>query len=165
MALKDFLIEEACKQFNAPLLEAINGLLAKTVAVLSARGDDDAGSAGLDFKRLADILTTLKIITDKELRGGITADDVGFNPNSVDDMYKVLTKVPDSPTASLPADVSKFFKETASLSNKIKGEQLKTLSKLVDKDPAVRAEALKSLKIVSTKIDQLYNKVKSTAKK
>lgn len=166
MAFKDYLIEDAALQFfHLPLLEAVNGHLAKTLAALQARGDDDNGSAGIDFKRLSDIVTTLRIIGSKELRGGITKDDVGFDPNNVDDIYDALSRVPDSPKASMPSDVGKFFKEVASLSNKMKKEELINLNNLLDKDPKVRQAALQKLKVLSTKVDQMYNKLKATAKK
>lgn len=165
MAFKQYLIEEARKQISFPLFEAINGHLAKTVAALAARENDDNSAAGVDFKRLGNILTTLKIITDKDLHSGITKDDIGFDPNDVKDIFGALDRVPDSVSAKLPVDLDKFFVTTAALSNSVKREELKTLAKLLDKDETVRATAVKELKQLSIKIDQLYNKLKTLAKK
>jgi len=169
MLFKDFFIEaqltEAEAGFTQPVFEAVNGYLMKTIAVLGNRSDDDTSEAGIDMSRLADVITTLKIIGNRQLRTSITKDDVGYDPNSIEDMYDVLTKVPDSPKNSMSSDVGSFFKKTAGLAPKIKKEELDALKALVSSDEKIRRTALQQLKILATKVDQMYNKLKTSVKK
>jgi hypothetical protein len=169
MPFKDFLLEarldEAAAQFSVTLFEAINSRVAKVVAAFNNRADDDASNAGVDIGALADMITALRIVTTRDLRMGITADDVGgWDPNSAKDMYDVFSKVPDSPMTKMPADLAKFFKEVSGLAPKIRKEELDDLNVMLDKDENVRKKAVAKLKLFNSKLDQLYNKLKTTVK-
>jgi hypothetical protein len=165
MPFKEFLTEArldaAVTAFNFPLFEAINSYMAKAVAALDARPEGDHGAAGVDIIGLTNMLTTFKVISNRELRSSITKDDVGFDPNDVNDLFNVLNKVPDSPKAKLPSDVDKFFKDVAGLASKIKKGELTNVKGLVSSDEAERKKSIAYLKQYSTKVDQLYNKLKT----
>lgn len=171
MAFKDFLLENqldeataAIASFKIPLIEAVNSYLAKTVAELDARKDDDS-STEIDFELLANMLTALKIVGNKDLRQSITKADVGYDPSSLADMFDVLSKVPDSPKITMPKDVDTFFKKVAGFATRAKKEELLAVQDLASADAKARTAALQKLKAFSTKIDQLYNTLKTAAKK
>lgn len=169
MPFKDFLLEarldEAAAQFSFPLVEAINSYVLKAATALDGRSDDDSSNAGINIEALADMVTALRVVSTRELRMGITADDAeGWDPNSAKDMYDVFSKVPDSPKTKLPADLGRFFKTVAGMAPKIRKQELEDLNILLDKDVNIRKKALGKLKAFTSKLDQLYNKLKTTVK-
>ena len=169
MPFKDFLLEarldEAAAQFNFPLVEAINSYVAKATAALNGRADDDASSAGVDIEALADMVTALRVVSTRELRMGITADDAeGWDPNSAKDMYDVFSKVPDSPKTKLPSDLARFFKTVSGMAPKIRKQEFEDLKVTLSDDENLRKKALAKLKAFTSRLDQLYNKLKTTVK-
>jgi hypothetical protein len=52
------------------------------------------GDPTVDIEQLATVLSGLTVLTDQTQRQNISDDEIGMNPNSYQDMYKLLRMVP-----------------------------------------------------------------------
>jgi hypothetical protein len=156
---------EVRKAVREKLAESINKHLTSAVALFKARDDEDASDKGVNLDQLAQLIAGLKVLSKREHRDVITKDDVGVDPNNAKDLFALLDKIPDKPTAEVAKPQAEVFTALAALAPSLLKKEREELELLVDKDSAKRHAAISKLSSFATKVDQMFNQFHTAATK
>ena len=129
--------------------------------LIPALKSDSPKLSQIDIDELANIITTLKLLTNPNFRQSMTKADVGINPNDGPELLKILDLIPRDITADRPKQVKDFVRSVALLSKSQKTKEIEDLKLLFDKNPIVRQKAISELSKFIATIDQLINKLKT----
>lgn len=117
----------------------------------------------LDLEQLADIITTIKLLTNADYRNAITAREVGIDPNNAQQLLKMLDTIPSDPTKALPAKTMEFVKSVALMSKSIRAKELDSLKKLLSPSQPEREKAHSELGKLASQVASALERLKAKA--
>lgn len=168
MLLRDFVTESAIAELRVrvkdKLSESINDYMAVTIAQLKNKKPEElfkGSNPMINLENLASIIAGLKVISNREYRGAMTAKDIGINPNSAKELYKLLDDV--AKDGKNPKDVEDVFRALKTMAPTMYKKEVEALEDLKSEDDAKRKEAITSLVTFATKIGQTFGKIKAAA--
>lgn len=138
------------------LLEDASTML--KAAIKQAEGDK---FQRIDLEQLADIITTLKLLTNADYRAAMTRDDVGIDPNNANELFDMLDRIPNDPSRDLTKTTRDFVRSVALMSKSMRSKELDELKKIAKGDAVAR----KDLAAFSTKITQALDRLRDRVKK
>jgi hypothetical protein len=158
MLLRHLFLERYVQDFHTNLKTVIlvedAGLLLQTAAKALKQG------AKLDIEALADTITAIKLLTNKDYRQAMTKDDVGINVNSSKELARILDKVPSNAAVEQPKDVRDFMRAVASLGKSMRKTELEKLQAALD-NTKDREKAADELAEFATKLIAALKKLKT----
>jgi len=146
---------ELREQIGNLLAESISDYLALTIALLK-------NDKPVNLDQLAEFISGLKIIGNSENRESMTKADIGINPNDFKELFNTLNSITKDGKnmPKMTADVFVALKSiTPSLFKKARAE----LDVLETGTKAEKEQAIKKIQIFSTKVNQLFYKLKHGA--
>lgn len=162
MRLRDLVTESAIYELRQRcrelLAESVVDYLGVTLAALKHKKPSEMK---LDIEHLASIVAGLKVLSNKEYRGAMTQDDVGINPSSAKELFKLFDDV--AKDGNDPKNVADVFRALSKIAPNVFKKEAEALEALKSEDEATRKEAITKLDAFSTKVSQMFNKVKSMA--
>jgi hypothetical protein len=144
------------------LSESIVDFLGVTLAKLKHKHPEEVFSEHnpdkVSLEELAKMITALKVISRKEYRSAITHEDVGINPNSAREVFKLLDDVKKD--GKTEKNVSKVFDSLSGLAPSIYRKELQQLKQL-EIDGEEHDQAVTELEKFMLKVGQFFTKLKA----
>ena len=166
MKLNQLVLESAIHDFRSKLNEDINQYLSLALGKIKNKSPEevfdpkDPKSVSLD--QLANVIVSLKILSNSDYRQSMTRRDVGINPNSAKEVFKLLTDIDKE--GKDPVYVKKVIKALTALAPTAVQKQRKELEDLKSEDEAIRRKAIQKIEQFLHKVSQSYGKMKASIK-
>lgn len=117
----------------------------------------------LDIEELADLITTVKLLTNPDFRQAMTKKDVGIDPTSAEDLFKMLDMIPSDMSKDMPKAARDFIRAVATTSKSTRSKELASLKLLVGPSSSQRDAALAELKKVAQNVVKALEALKAKA--
>ena len=142
-------------QIGFLLSESISDYLALTIAQLK-------NDKQVDLDQLSEYVAGLKILGNSDHRESLTKDDIGINPNSFKELFGLLDSI-NKDGKNIPKQTSEVFTALKVIAPSIFKKTRLELDVLDKGTKADKTKAINDLSVFSTKVNQLFYKIKHGA--
>ena len=136
-------------------------ILEDAVLILKTASHNPKKINAEEVETLADIITTIKLLTNSDYRSAMTRQEVGINPNKPTELLKMLDSIPSDPSKPLSAQTKRFVQAVASMSKKARDQERNEIKALLDPDSADSKSVIDRLKVFAEKTDQALIKLRA----
>ena len=147
---------------NKVLTESVSDYLSLAIARLKSKKPEELflpGSYAHDLDQLAEVIAGLKVLANAEHRDTLTKDDLGINPNSYADLYKLLQSIPRD-SQNWPKLTDAVFKALKTIAPGIFKKTRQELEILKDGSSGERKELIAKIEGFAKDVNELFYKVK-----